>query len=449
MPRKTQPRIDESHEPPYADLCYKGKSISSSNKQKDGRSTLSSISLGDLRQSPASERKLERITTAIHKEMKVTVSDEDRKIAALMLVRHEDEQNRLDQSYKEQQQRQEARCKEEEEKLEAEKERLKKLKMRMKRWQEELDLRKRVRHKLEKDKSTQLEQEMKVHEDKWRRLKEEMEDQRKEKWMAAVKDAEERKRNQERLRRCREEEDQKMLQREILVSVEREQRAKMSKALQEMKDRRRLREENRNELLRHVFAKQRLEQEEQDMEGQRRHEMLRKMDHCTKKYTAVMDARLRGIRERGAQEEEQIHKAKLRATLHKTEQLMQKRILYEVNQRKMEKAAQDASEMSRSKAMQIKQRNRLRRVCHQLLQEKLQAEDEEVRRRKETSVAMKERRMERLRRQREQIQEEAHIMARASFQLRHRVRMHTSCNNFDQMVREAQLNAAMGHVKLT
>ncbi|KAJ0005050.1 hypothetical protein NQD34_011264 [Periophthalmus magnuspinnatus] len=419
----------------------------SSNKEQD-RSTLCSISLGDLRQSPASERKLERITTAINKEMNVTVSEEDRKIAALMLARHEEEQMRLEQSYNEEQERKDARHKEDAEKMEEERKRLKKIKLGMKRWHEELEFRRRVRNKLETEKSTQLEQEVLLHEDRWRRLKEEVEVQRKEKLIAAVREAGERKRNQERLLRDKEEEDRKVLEQDRVVSVEREQRAKMNKALQEMKERRRLQEENRQELLRHVFTKQRIEQEEEEVEEQRRRELEKKMEVCSKKYAEVVDARLREIKERVAQEEEQIHRAKLRASLQKTEQLMHKRVLYEVSQRRMQKATQHASELNKSRAMQVKQRNRLREVCHQQMRERLQAEEEEVRKMKESCVVRKEWKIEKLRRQREQIQEEAHRLARASFHLRDRVRQHINNNNFDQRLKEAQLNAAMGHVKL-
>ncbi|XP_072293559.1 uncharacterized protein [Eucyclogobius newberryi] len=444
---KTHSKKDEPSEGPitYADLCFKGKSTS----REHDRSTLCSISLGDLRQSPATERKLERITTAVNKEMNVTVSEEDRKIAALMLARHEEEQTRLEQSHKEEEERREARHREEAEKMEVERRRVKRLKTGMRRWQEELGFRRWVRAKLEKEKSTQLEQEVLLHENRWRCLKEEVDVQRKEKLMAAAKETEERKRTQERLLRGKHEEERKVLERERLVSVEREQRAKMKRALQEMKERRRLLEENRQELLRHVFTKQRLEQEEKELEEQKRREMEKKIEACRRKYADVVDARLREIRARGAQEQEQIHRAKLRASLQKTEELMHKRVSYDASRRRMERATRHAEESSRSKAAQIQQRNRQRETCHRQTRERLRAEEEEASRAKESCVVRKEWKIEGLRRQREQVQEEARRLALASFHLRDRVRQHTNKNkDFGQMVREAQLYAAMGHVKL-
>ncbi|KAK7901420.1 hypothetical protein WMY93_018189 [Mugilogobius chulae] len=257
----------------------------SSNKEHD-RSTLCSISLGDLRQSPATERKLESITTAINKEMNVTVSEEDKKIAALMLARHEEEQLRLELSYKEEQERHEARHRQEAEKMEAEKKRL---------------------------------------------------------------------------------------------------------------------------------------------------------TRCT----------FRGIRERVAQEEEQIQRAKLRAHCRTQKNSCTKEYCTKrVRGGWRKHSARFGDEQEQSHAGEAEEQTR--EMCHQLVREKLQAEEEQARRVRESCVVMKEWKIERLRRQREQIQEEAHRLARASFQLRDRVRQHTNNNssNFDQMVKEAQLNAAVGHLKL-
>lgn len=430
----------------YADLCFKGRSLST-HKDHD-RSTHSSFSLGDLRHSPATEEKLQRITKSINKQMNVTVSEVDRKIAALMLIRHEEEQSRQELSYNGEQDRQEARQKEETEKMELERKRRKRLQMTVKRWHEELEARRFIRHGLEREKTAQLEQEVLLHEDRWRRLKEEVEEQRKEKMKIAHKEAEERKRHQERLLRDKVEEHKKALDLERLVSVEREQRARMNKALQEMKESRRLEEENRQELLRHVIMKQYIAQQE-DKEGeQKRTEIEKKMEISCRKHADVVEARLRELKERLTQEEEHIHRAQLRAKLQSTEQLMHKRILFELSQRRIEKATQHASDLNKKKVSVIKERNIQRQMCHRQLRKRIEDEEEALRKLKESYISIKERRRERLRRQKEQIQEEAHRLARASFHLRDRVRQHTCSHGFDHMVKEAEINAAMSHIKL-
>lgn len=437
LPRSHSKHKDESHEDPitYAHLCFKGKSViqqTKNNKDPD-RSTLCSFSLGDLRHSPATERKLERITKAINKEMHVAVSEMDRKIAALMLVRHKEEQGRLELCHKEEQDRQETRKKEDAQRIEAERNRRKRLKQSMKGWHRQLQAHRQIREQVETERTGQLEQEVLFHEDRWRRLKEEVEIQRREKMKAAQKEARERKRTQERLLRDKEEEEKKAQERERLFSVEREQRARMSKALQEMKERRRLQEENRQELLRRVFMKLQMEQQVEEEEAQKRKEMENKMQNSYKKHADVIEARVKELKERVAQEEEQIHRAKLRAKLQSNEELTHKRILFELSKRRIERATQHASEMNKTKVFQIKQRNRHRQMCHQQLREKIEADEEAMRQVRESYVLMKEWKRERLRRQKEQIQEEAHRLARASFHLRERVRRHTSSHTFDQM----------------
>uniref|UniRef100_A0A3Q4AIZ6 Coiled-coil domain containing 177 n=1 Tax=Mola mola TaxID=94237 RepID=A0A3Q4AIZ6_MOLML len=73
----------------------------------------------------------------IRKEMCVTVSERDRKIAALMLLKHREQQECLKLSQQEELERQEARRREEAQRAQAEKERRKKLRKSMQRWHEE------------------------------------------------------------------------------------------------------------------------------------------------------------------------------------------------------------------------------------------------------------------------------------------------------------------------
>ncbi|XP_020375746.1 coiled-coil domain-containing protein 177-like [Rhincodon typus] len=60
-------------------------------------------SLGDLRQSPATAKKLDKLVSEIRRETNVIIPERDRKIAALMLVKHQEEQERLEQCLRAQQ----------------------------------------------------------------------------------------------------------------------------------------------------------------------------------------------------------------------------------------------------------------------------------------------------------------------------------------------------------
>lgn len=437
----------------YADLCIKPKSVSrsscsaASNRRKD-QSTLCSLSLGDLRYSPTTEMKLERLAKDINKEMHVTLSERDRKIAALMLVKHQEEQASLKLSQHEELERQEARRKEEAQRAQAEKQRRRKLRKSMQRWHKELEARRKLRERRDVERAGQLKEEVLMQEDRWRRLKEEVEAQRSEKRDAAHREAEERKRCQERLRRKKEEVEESRQERERQVAVEKEQKARRSKVLMERRKRTRLREGNRQEMLRHVLLKQHVEQQQVEEEANVRRTLEKKLQRSFEKRARLTEERLRELQERAAQEQEQLQRARLRAELQDVQNLTYKQILVQLSQKRIERAALRASAQQRDRAEQARQRNKHRQLCHQLLRTRIEKEEEETRRVRQSYISGKECRREKLQRQREQIQEEGHRLARASFHMRERVRQQTHSRTFDQMALEAQLTASMSRMKL-
>ncbi|XP_006807025.1 coiled-coil domain-containing protein 177 [Neolamprologus brichardi] len=447
-------RLEErSTEMPYADLCSEKKAVSRSScsapsKRDPERSTLCSFNLGDLIHSPATEKKLKRLTKSIQKQMCVTVSERDQKIAALMLVKHEEEQARLKLSQQEEWERQEARRQEEAQQVQAEKKRRKKLKRSMKRWNEELEARRKLREHREKEKAERLKQEVLLQEDRWRRLKEEVEVYRRAKMEGTQKEVEERKRYQEKLLSEKEEAGKRERERERQVAAEKEEKVLRSKMLKEKGERKRLQKENHKELLRHILLKHQVELQGEEEEAQRRSTLEKKLQHSCERRAKSVEARLEELRERAAREEEMSQRVQLRAELQSVQQLTHKQILVQLSQRRMERAALHASAQHRRRAQQTRQNNKHRQLCHQRLREELQREEEAARRVRESCISTKEQKRERLRRQREQIQEEAQRLARASFHMRERVRQQTHSRTFDQMALEAQLTASLNRMNL-
>ncbi|KAM4598890.1 uncharacterized protein V3H82_011884 [Fundulus diaphanus] len=441
---------DHSPEPVvYADLCSKGKPSSSVAPKRDPeRSTVSSFSLGDLRYSPSTERKLQRITSEIRRKTCVTVSERDRKIAALMLVRHREEQDRLTLSRQEERERQEARGKEEARQAQAEKERRRRLKQRMKHWHKELEARRKLRRRQEQETAAQLQQEMLLQENRWRRLREEVESQRREKLEVALKQTEERKQYQERLLKQKVELEKRESEKEKQAAEEKDERACRSRALQKKRERKSLQEENHRKTLRHVLLKKQVEQQMEEDEAQRRNALEKKLQRSSEKRARAVEAQLRELQERAVREEVQIQRAQLRAKVQRVQELTHKQTLVQQSQRRMERAAQNASALLRSRTEQRRDDNRHRQACHQQLSEKIRSEEEATRRLREDYVSMKEGKRERLQRLREQIQEEAHRLVRASFHMRDRVRQQTRSRTFDQMALEAQLAASVSRIKL-
>ncbi|CAN9499936.1 unnamed protein product [Ophioblennius macclurei] len=439
---------------PYADLCLRGKSLSRSScsvaavKEPDKSTVSSTLNLGAFRHTPAADMKLQRITKSIKKKMCITVSERDCKIAALMLARHEEEQVRQKLCQQEEQERQDVRRQEETRHAEAEKLRRKKLRQRTKQWHRELEARKRLRETQEKERTGKLEKEVMLQEARWRRLKEDVDAQRREKIEAAQKEAEGRKRYQEKLLRQKEEAEEKMREREWQVAAEREEKARKRRLLQEKKEHKRLQEENNKELLRHILLKQQVVQRMEEEEAHMKTTQERKFQLSCKKKAQVVEARLKELQERAAQDEEQVQRVHLKAELQSVQQLTRKQILAHLSQRRMERAVQQASLQRRNRAQRVQRDNKRRQLLHQRLRENLQREEEAVCKLKESYVSMKEWKRERLQRQQKQIQEEAHRQARASFHMIERVKQQTRGRTFDQMALEAQLTASISHMKL-
>lgn len=435
---------------PYAELCFKSKTSTSSiaERRDPERSTVSSFSLGDLRHSSSTGMRIQRLTSEIQRKMCVTVSERDQKIAALMLVKHEEKQERLRLSQQEEQKREEARKQAEMLQEQAERQRRKKLKQRLKCWHKELEARRRRRERQEQNKAGQLAREVLLQEDRWRRLKEEVDAKRREKIEAAQKEAEVRKSYQEQQLRKKEEREEKEREKEIQVAVKKEGRAWRSRVQQEQRERRRLQEENRREQLRHILLKKQVEQRMEEEEAQMRSTLERKFQNFSEKRAHVVEAQMKELQERSVREEEQIQRAQLKAELQSIQHLTHKQILAQLSQRRMENAALHASSLQRSRAQQVRQHNKLRQGRHRRLRDQIQQEEQAAMKARENLVSTKEWRRERLQRQREQIQEEAQRLARASFHMRERVRQQRDTRTFDRMALEAQLAAAINRVKL-
>ncbi|XP_007546333.1 coiled-coil domain-containing protein 177 [Poecilia formosa] len=417
-------------------------------KRDPERSTISSFSLGDLRYSPSAERKLQKITSEIKRKTCITVPERDRKIAALMLAKHQEEQERLKLCLQEEQERQEARRKEEARQAQAEKERRRRLKQRMKHWHKELEARRRLRLRLEHEKAAQLQQEILFQENRWRKLKEVVEVQRREKLEAALKQTEERKKYQERLLREKMELEKRELEKEKEAAEAKEEKAWRTRELQEKRERKRLQEENHREMLRHILLKRHAEQKMAEDEAQKRNLLEKKLQRSSEKRARAAEAQHRRLRERAARQDVQLQRAQLRAKLQRVQELKHKQILVQQSQRRMERAAENTSALRRSRSQQRRERSRHRQVCHQQLSEKIQREEEASRRLRENYVCVKEGKRERLQKVREQIQEEARRLVQASFHLRDRVRQQTHSRTFHQMALEAQLTASMSRIKL-
>ncbi|XP_046885811.1 coiled-coil domain-containing protein 177 [Hypomesus transpacificus] len=414
----------------------------------DDHNNTVSISLGDFRHSPATERQLERLTQDIKKEMQVTVPEKDRKIAALMLVKHQDEQARRKLSHQDEREREEARRKEELHRARVERRRRQELERSTQRWRDAQEARRRLRESRVEELASQREQELLLQEDRWRRLTEEQEAQQRERTEAARRSAAGRKHYQEHLLQGKEREEQLLREGEWQLAREKEQRATRNKLCRETRERNKRQRENRCSLSHHLLLKKKAE-EDAEAEGARMRSALeQKLRRSGEKHSRATEARLQELRERAAREERQAQRSQRRAQQQSQQQLTHKQVLARLSQQRMEQATRHAHAQRCHRAQQAGQANQERQRSHRRLQDGVRREEEAEMARRQAHVAMKEHRREQLQERRERRQEEARKVVRASFHMRERVREQTHRRTFDQMALQAQLTASLGRIKL-
>ncbi|XP_064174147.1 coiled-coil domain-containing protein 177 [Anguilla rostrata] len=409
---------------------------------------LTVTSLGDFRHTPATERKLEKLEREIRKETSVTVPEKDRKIAALMLLKHEDEQARLRQSQRADEQRKEAQRREQLGRLQAERQRRKELERSLRRWQAGQEARRRQREREEALRAELREREAAVQEERWRRHAEEQCAQRRERQEAAMREAQERKHCQERLLREREREERESLERESRVAVEKELRASRSRLVQERREWKRVHQGNQRQQLRHLLLKQVVNDQALAEELAKRSAMEQKLRRSHDNREQAAAAQQQELKERSMREEEQLQEARVRASWQERQEQRQKEALSQLSEQRQDRAAKLVEEQRQEKARQARRANQERERSHLLHMERVRQEEEGLLLQRQSGIARKESRRERLRREKEEALEEARKVARASFQMREKVREHTQSRAFHHMDLEAQLCASLDRVRL-
>ncbi|XP_073691389.1 uncharacterized protein [Garra rufa] len=407
-----------------------------------------SFSLADLRRSPATERRLKSLSQEISRKLSITVPEKDRKIAALMLAKHEEEQFRLRQSMFEEQHHEEEQRREEAQRGRMEQRRRKDLLRHIRRWQEDLEERRRLREKEEVKLAEQCKQEALQQEERWRRLAEEQQARRRFKLDVASRDAKERKRSQERLLQEKERVEEAQREKELREVLEKEQHALRSKQTHEKREKRRLQQENQRELLKHLLLKKEAEEQERTEKEQKQERMEEKLQRSKKNHALILKARVQEMQSRAAKEEEQMRMAQQRAKRENRERLELKQMLVQRCQRRMERAALQTLEEKCRRAQLVRGVNEEKKLSHRRLRDQVLEKEKAQWEERCKAMTQKELRREKLQKERAEAQERSRMVAHASSYMRERVREQTTRRTFDQMAREAELIAQFGQLKL-
>lgn len=402
-----------------------------------------SFSLGDLSHSPQTTQKVERIVREVKRRGLKAVSERDRKIAALMLAKYQEEdlmsqtryvahlhwdsERRTEELRREQENREKQRTMMEYQRV----------------WQTQVSLRQQRLSQQEQLSAAAKMRQAEENEERWREQAEQQERSRLLRLQQAAREEKHKKVLQEQNLKALEEERAAMLEQERLLLKEKLTMAELKrqeKEHQAQEDRRGL---NKAERRRHAALIQEIARREQEEREEARRAAQEKLSRSLENYEQIVERRGHELKEKARREEKQIQKARKAAERREKQQQQ----LLEARMKEAEKRAKHAAVVAEEKAKEKAQRAVQSRQEKERLQRlnRQRVEEEEKQRRLELlqSIERKLEKSEQIFKEKKAVLESARSVARASFHVRDKVREETNVRTFDKMVLEAQLKASL------
>ncbi|TKS87115.1 Coiled-coil domain-containing protein 177 [Collichthys lucidus] len=402
-----------------------------------------SLSLGDLSHSPQTTQKVERIVKEVKRRGLKAVSERDRKIAALMLARYQEEDIMSQTRYVAHLQWDSERRMEELRREQEDREKQRAVLQCQRVWQTQVSIRQRRLSQQERQSAAAKMRQAEENEERWRELAEQQERNRLLRLQQAAREEKHKKALQEQNLKALEEERAAMLEQERLLLKEKLTMAELKrqeKEHQAQEDRRGL---NKAEKRRHAALIQEIARREQEEREDARRAAEEKLSRSLENYEQIVERRGQELKEKAKREEKQIQKA--RKAAEKREKQQQQ--LLEARVKEAEKRAQQAALVAEEKAKEKAQRAVQSRQEKERLQRlnRQRVEEEEKQRRLELlqSIERKLEKSEQIFKEKRAVLESARSVARASFHVRDKVREETNMRTFDKMALEAQLKASL------
>lgn len=402
-----------------------------------------SLSLGDLSHSPQTTQKVERIVKEVKRRGLKAVSERDRKIAALMLARYQEEDIMSQTRYVAHLQWDSERRMEELRREQEEREKQRAVLQCQRVWQTQVSIRQRRLSQQERQSAAAKMRQAEESEERWRELAEQQERNRLLRLQQAAREEKHKKSLQEQNLKALEEERAAMLEQERLLLKEKLTMAELKRQEKEHQGQEERRGLNKAEKRRHAALIQEIARREQEEREEARRAAEVKLSRSLENYEQIVERRGQELKEKAKREEMQIQKA--RRAAEKREKQQQQ--LLEARVKEAEKRAQQAALVAEERAKEKAQRAVQSRQEKEKLQKlnRQRVEEEEKQRRLELlqSIERKLEKSEQIFKEKKAVLESARSVARASFHVRDKVREETNMRTFDKMALEAQLKASL------
>lgn len=400
-----------------------------------------SLSLGDLSHSPQTTQKVERIVKEVKRRGLKAVPERDRKIAALMLARYQEEDIMSQTRYVAHLQWDSERRLEELRREREEREKQRAVQQCQRAWQSQVSTRQCWLNQQERETAEAKHRQALENEERWKELAEQQERSRLQKLQQAAREEKHKKALQEQNLKALEEERAAILEQEKLLLKEKLTIAELKRQEREHQIQEERRGLNRAEKRRHAALIQEIARREADEREEARRIAEEKLSRSLENYEQIQEKRGQELKEKAKREEKQIQKARRAAEQREQQQKKQMEARAREAERRAQQAAKVAEDRAREKAQRAVQSRQEKERLQRLNRQRVEEEEKQRRQELLQSIERKLEKSEQIFREKSAVLESARSVARASFHVRDRVREETNMRTFDKMALEAQLKA--------
>ncbi|XP_037550631.1 coiled-coil domain-containing protein 177 [Nematolebias whitei] len=402
-----------------------------------------SLSLGDLSHSPQTTQKVERIVKEVKRRGLKAVSERDRKIAALMLARYQEEDIMSQTRYVAHLQWDSERRMEELRREQEDREKQRAVLQCQRVWQTQVSIRQQKLSLQEQESAAAKLRQAEEHEEKWRELAEQQERSRLLRLQQAAREEKHKKALQEQNLKALAEERAAVLEQERLLLKEKLTMAELKRQEKEHQAQEERRGLNKAEKRRHAALIQEIARREQEERDEAWRAAEEKLSRSLDNYEQIVERRGQELKEKAKREESQIQRARKAAERRERQQQQLLEIRVMEAEKRAQQAALAAEEKAKEKAKRAVQSRQEKERLQKLNRQRV--EEEERLRRLELlqSIERKLEKSEQIFREKKAVLESARSVARASFHVRDKVREETNMRTFDKMALEAQLKASL------
>uniref|UniRef100_A0A8D0C8B6 Coiled-coil domain containing 185 n=1 Tax=Salvator merianae TaxID=96440 RepID=A0A8D0C8B6_SALMN len=386
-------------------------------------------------------------TNLTDKRYEDLIPERDKKIAALMLARHQEEEEMKERQLQVLDAWDKMRRKEKKNKSKQEKERQYQLAESLDQWQKDRDQRKAKLRLEEQQLLAARERDMMLCDRKWKKIAKEQESRKREKLENARLQAEYKKRCQEKhlwdkrlTERNSKEQNSHLYKEKMLQALEK-------RLVKEMERKRRKADVDEYKKPKHMQVK---DQEDDRLKADELYKRLcieQKLQRSQEILEQLLEERNRELKDKSCKEEEQGLMANVRAKETEEEKRRRKEMLLQIAEMKIQQAREIMSKNIQDRAQRMKEINCTKERNHHCRKQKLDYEEKCHLRDMQEALRRKEQRSNQILKRKDAAIEESRRIAKASYDLREKVRDLINHNSFDQMALDAQRNCkqALGY----